>query len=338
MKAVIYSRYGRPEVLRLAEIDRPAVGDDAVLVRVRATEVTAADWRMRASDFPGALWLPGRLMAGLLRPRKPVLGTDFAGEVAEVGARVTRFRPGDRVFGFCGAGGYAEFVAIAETGCIAGIPQGLGFEEAAALPFGALTALVFLRDFAGLAPGQQVLVTGASGGVGVYAVQIARALGAEVTAAASAANLELLRSLGAHRALDYRAEDIAPEGAGYDLILDCVGALGFARARRALNPEGQFLPLEFGGREMLQALGARLRGGPRIRLAVSGDRQEDLETLAAMVGEGKLRPVIDRSYPLARIAEAHAYVQGRHRKGSVVVTIDDRADEAMEHGVPGAAS
>ncbi|MDH3263082.1 MAG: NAD(P)-dependent alcohol dehydrogenase [Paracoccaceae bacterium] len=322
MKAVIHTRYGGPEVLGLAEIERPIVADDGVLVRVRATEVTAADWRMRAAAFPGALWLPGRLMAGLIRPKKPVLGTDFAGEVAEVGARVARFRPGDRIFGFSGAGAYAEFLAIPEAGCIAAIPQGLGFEEAAALPFGALTALVFLRDFAGLEPGQRVLVTGASGGVGVYAVQIARALGAEVTAAASAANLELLRSLGATHALDYRAEDIAPAGAGYDLIFDTVGALSFPKARRALKPAGLFLPLEFAGREMLQALWAKLRGGPRIRLAISGDTQEDLETLAAMIGEGKLRPVIDRRYPLERIAEAHAYVQGRHRKGSVIVTID----------------
>lgn len=322
MKAVIRTSYGGPEVLRAAEIDRPAIGDDDVLVRVRATEVTAADWRMRASDFPGALWLPGRLIAGLFRPKEQVLGSDFAGEVAAVGARVARFRPGDRVFGFSGAGAYAEFLAIPEAGCIAGIPAGLGFADAAALPFGGLTALVFLRDFAGLQPGQRVLVTGASGGVGVYAVQIARALGAEVAAAASAANLGLVVSLGAHRALDYRAEDIAPAGAGYDLILDCVGALGFARARRALKPDGLFLPLEFAGREMLQALWARLRGGQRIRLAVSGDTREDLETLAAMVAEGKLRPVIDRSYPLARIAEAHGYVEGRHRRGSVVVSID----------------
>lgn len=321
MKAVINTRYGGPDVLRLAEIDRPDVAGDTVLVRVRATQVTAADWRMRASAFPGVLWLPGRLMAGLFRPRKTVLGTDFAGEVAEIGARVTRFAPGDRVFGFSGAGGYAECLAIPQTGCIARIPEGLGFEEAAALPFGALTALVFLRDFGELQPGQRVLVTGASGGIGVYAVQIARALGAEVTAAASAANLELVRGLGASRALDYRAEDIAPAGAGYDLIFDCVGALSFPKARRALKPRGLFLPLEFAGREMLQALRARLAGGPRIRLAVSGDTQEDLDALAAMVGEGKLRPVIDRSYPLERIAEAHAYVQGRHRKGSVVVTL-----------------
>jgi NADPH:quinone reductase-like Zn-dependent oxidoreductase len=321
MEAAIYTRYGGPEVLRTAQTGRPAVGDDTVLIRVRASQVTAADWRMRASAFPGALWLPGRLHAGLFRPKRPILGTDFAGEVAEVGARVTRFRPGDRVFGFSGSGAHAEFLAIAESGCIGGIPASLGFEEAAALPFGALAALVFLRDFGGLKPGQRVLVTGGSGGVGVYAVQIARALGAEVTAAASAANLDLLRSLGAARALDYRAEDIAPAGAGYDLIFDTVGALGFARARRALKPDGLFLPLEFAGREMLQALWARLRGGPRIRLAINGDTPEDLKTLAAMVEAGELRPVIDRSYPLERIAEAHAYVQGRHRKGSVVITI-----------------
>ncbi|MCB2116454.1 MAG: NAD(P)-dependent alcohol dehydrogenase [Rhodobacteraceae bacterium] len=321
MKAAVYERYGGPEVVRLAEIDRPAPAPGEVLVRVRATSVTTADWRMRAAAYPGILWLPGRLMTGLTRPKNPVLGLEFAGEVAGLGEGAQAPAPGTRVFGFSGKGAHAEYLVMPATGPVVETPAGLSDEEAAALPFGALSALVFLRDFAKVRPGQSVAVVGASGGVGIYAVQIARALGATVTGIASGTNRDLVLELGAEHFVDYRAEDFTDSLARYDLVFDAVGAVDFARARRVLTPGGLFLPLNFGFREMMQALWAKIAGGPRLKIATSGDSAADLEVLKAMVAEGKLRPVIERTYPLERIAEAHAHVEARHRKGAVILTV-----------------
>ncbi len=326
MKAVVYDRYGPPEVLRQSEVAKPTIGESYILVRVRASAVTTADWRIRAAAFPGVLWLPGRLMFGLFRPRNRVLGTDFAGEVVETGPSVTRFRPGDRVFGFAGKGAHAEFVAVPETGAVVATPEALSDEEAAALPFGGLSALVFLRDFAGLKAGQRVAIVGASGNVGSYAVQIAKALGAEVTGVASGRNAELVRSLGADRFVDYTRDDVTAEDSRYDVIFDTVGATDFVRARRALTPNGLFLPLNFGLREMLQALRSKIFGGPRVVTAVSGDTWEDLESLVAMVSEGALRPVVDSHYPLERITDAYRRVEGRHRRGAVVLSNAESPD------------
>jgi NADPH:quinone reductase-like Zn-dependent oxidoreductase len=321
MQAATYRAYGPPEVLRIKEVPPPPMADDTVRVRVHASSVTTADWRLRAAAFPGITWLPGRLMFGVLRPRRPILGGDFAGEVEAVGAAVTRFRPGDRVFGFSGFGAHAELVALPETAAIAPIPAGLGFEEAAAVPFGALAALVFLRDFARLVPGDRLLVIGASGGVGCYAVQIGRHLGAEVTGVASAGNLDLVAGLGADHVIDYRAADPFAPGRQYEVVLDTVGATTFARARAALTPLGRFVPLNFGLGEIAQSLATAARGGQRVVIGVNKDTRADMEAIAGLLGSGALRPVIDRRYPLAQIAEAHRYVEGRHRRGSVVLTI-----------------
>lgn len=321
MKAVVYREYGPPDVVRLEEVERPAAGDGQVLVRVHATSVTTADWRLRASAFPGITWLPGRLMFGLVRPRRPVLGTEFAGRVEAVGRGVARFAAGDRVFGVSGFGAHAEFVAVPEAGAIAAMPEELGFEQAAGVPFGSLAALVFLRDFGRLQPGQRVLVVGASGGVGVYAVQLARHLGAKVTGVASTGNLELVRELGAAHVVDYTAEPIARPGDGYDLIVDTVGATTYPQCREALAPEGRFVPLNFGLGELMQAAGARLSGRRRVVIGINEDRREDLEFIRDRLAAGEIRPVIDRTYPLDRIAEAYAYVEDRHRRGGVVVTV-----------------
>lgn len=321
MKAIVQQSYGGPEVLSMQDVPVPQIGENDILVKVHASSVTTADWRIRASAFPKALWLPGRLMMGLFRPRNPVPGGEFAGRVVEVGAKVTRFQPGDAVFGFSGHSANAEYLAISETACGAPCPPGLSFAEAAALPFGGLAALVFLRDYAALKPGQKVLVVGATGGVGSYAVQIAKALGAEVTAICSAENAWLARDLGAAQVLDYRTEDPAHLGKRFDLVFDTVGAMDMPAARRVLKDSGLFLPLNFSLPEMLHALRARLFGGPALRLAVNGDRTEDLDALSALVWEGHLRPVIDRMYPLSDVAEAHAYVEGRHRKGAVILTV-----------------
>lgn len=326
MKAVVYRNYGPAEVLKLEEVERPAPGEGDVLVRVDATSVTTADWRLRASAFPGITWLPGRLMVGLVRPKKPILGGEFAGRVEAVGSAVTRFNPGDAVFGFSGFGAHAEFVAVPEASAIVAMQDGLGFEEAASMPFGALAALVFLRDFGRLQSGQRVLIVGATGGVGVHAVQLARYLGAEVTGVASTNNLDLVRELGATHVVDYTREPITDGSRRFDLIVDTVGATTYPECRAALAPAGRFVPLNFGLRDLVHAAGARLAGHRRVVIGVNQDRREDLEFIRDRLASGDIRPVIDRSYPLERIADAYRYVEGRHRRGSVVVTV--AAEEA----------
>ena len=323
MKAMTYQRYGGPDVVAPCDLPRPEAGAGEVLVRVAAAGITTADWRLRGSVFPGGLWLAGRLMTGLLRPRKPVLGGDFAGVVEAIGPGVTRFAPGARVFGFSGSGAHAEFLTISAEGAIATIPGGLSDQEAAALPFGALCALDFLRDVAGVQPGQRVLVVGASGGVGGYAVQIARWLGAEVTGVASGENAGFVRGLGATDVVDYRAEDVTRREAAFDLLFDTVGALDFRSATRVLASSGLFLPLNFGLGDVPRAIcsGLGLGRGPRMKLHVNGDSREGMETLAQLVVEGHLRPLIDRVYPFDQIRAGYAHVEGRHRRGAVVLDV-----------------
>ncbi|MGV6811754.1 MAG: NAD(P)-dependent alcohol dehydrogenase [Brevirhabdus sp.] len=321
MKAVTYDQYGESDVLNLETLPRPEPGPGEILVRVRASSVTTADWRLRASAFPGILWLPGRLMTGLCRPKNRVLGVEFAGDVAEVGKDVTDFNPGDAVHGFSGHGAHAEYLVIKADGPVVRTPDRLRREEAAVLAFGAVSALVFLRDQAKLQPGQSVLIVGGSGGVGVYAIQIAKAMGARVTAVASGENQGLMRDLGADHVVDYHRDEVAPAGACYDLIFDTVGVVDFPRARAAMCTGGLFLPLNFGGREILRALWPFGRKGRRIKLAVSGDTKADLLALNEMIWEGQVRPVIDRVFPLTQVRAAHDYVEARHRKGSVVLGI-----------------
>ncbi|MFT7594873.1 MAG: NADPH:quinone reductase-like Zn-dependent oxidoreductase [Paracoccaceae bacterium] len=322
MKAAWYDRYGDADVLDIRDVAMPKIADDQILIKLQSSSVTTADWRLRASAFPGAFWLPGRLMFGLFAPRTHVLGGDFAGRVVAVGKDVTRFATGDSVFGFSTLGAHAEYLAVGEGSAVAAIPANLSFDQAAAVPFGGLSALVFLRDFAGLKPGQKVLINGASGGVGVFAVQVAKALGAEVTGISSAANLELVRSLGADHVIDHVVGDPDGETARYDVILDTIGTLDFAGVKQRLTAAGVFVPLNFGLRELWQSLMTSLRGGKRVVVGVSGDTQQDLLRLSDLLARGDIRPVIDGCYPLDRIAEAHRRVEGRHKTGAVVVTIE----------------
>ena len=319
MKAAVYHRYGSPATVQITDVPTPAPGPDEVLVRVTASTVTTADWRLRASAFPGILWLPGRLMTGLFKPKNPILGMEFAGDVVAIGANVSRFHVGQRVFGFSGGGAHAEYVRLSQDAAMIETPAGLSDAEAAALPFGALCALSFLRDIARLQAGQHVLILGGSGGVGVYAVQVAKALGAKVTAVASGARAELLRSLGADHVMDYRRDD--PEQATnlYDVVFDTVGATRYPRMIRALKRRGLFLPLNFGARELWHMVFAALIRGPRLRLHVNADSAEALTDVSKMISEGRLRPVVDRRYAFDTIRDAHAYVEARHRKGAVVI-------------------
>jgi NADPH:quinone reductase-like Zn-dependent oxidoreductase len=324
MQACIYEAYGPADVVRVANFDKPAIEADEVLVRVRAASVTTADWRFRASVFPAAFWLPGRLMLGLFRPRNAILGMDFAGVVEAIGPGVTRFRAGDQVFGSTDAfrrGAHAEYVAIRESDPVVHKPPQLTDEGAAAIPFGGNCALAFLRDVGRLEAGQRVLVVGASGGVGVWAVQIARTLGAEVTGVCSAGNVELVRSLGAHHVVDYGARGVLPEGETYDLIFDTVGATSFAACKRALSDRGTFIPLSGGLREMLQAVTSRL-SKKRVKTTVSTNTREGLQEILAMIESGAVRPVVDRVFSMDQIAEAHRRVESRHKRGSVIVSMD----------------
>lgn len=321
MKAAINSKYGAPEVVQIKDIPRPEIGAADMLVQVHAAAITTADWRIRAAAFPPYAWLIGRLMFGLRKPRRKVLGTDFSGIVSAVGDKVGLYKVGDAVFGFSGHGAHAEYLAIPEDGALTVKPDNLSHINAAAVPFGAMCALVFLRDFAKLRPGQKVLVNGASGGIGVFAVQLAKYFGAHVTGVCSSANQALVASLGADRVIDYTAEDVAQGSAKYDLILDPIGALPFRKSKRMLTRSGIYLPIEFNSREIFQALRTKITGGRRVVIGISGDSHADMELLAGLLKDGHIRAVVDGVFPLEDIVAGHRRVDSRHKRGSVVVSV-----------------
>lgn len=322
MKAAIYETYGDVDVLQVTDVDRPRIEDDQVLVKTIATSVSTADWRLRASAFPGIMWLPGRLIMGVFAPRNRVLGHAFAGRVVEVGSKVTDFEIGDEVFGSASRA-HAEYIAVSECGAITHKPAGIGFDEAASVPWGALSAIVFLRDVAKVEPGHKVLIGGASGGVGVFLVQLARLMGAEVTAVAGAGKAHLMRELGADHVIDYAREDFTARGPVYDRVIDAAGTMRVSRALQALKPNGVFVPLEMDLPEMLAALWAKVTGSKRLALAISSATHDDMHQIASLMRSGKLRGVIDNHYTLDEIAAAHERVTGRHKTGAVIVTLPD---------------
>jgi NADPH:quinone reductase-like Zn-dependent oxidoreductase len=325
MKAIVYTEYGPADVLHLQEVEKPAPKDHEVLIKVHAATVTTGDCNVRGFTFvpPGFGPLP-RLMFGLKKPKIAILGTELAGEVEAIGEAVTMFKKGDQVFGIGSDrfGAYAEYACRPEKGALAIKPANLTYEEAAALPFGAGTALYFLRDMAKIKRGQKVLVNGASGGVGVYAVQLARHYGAEVTGVCSTANVELVKSLGADKVIDYTREDFTQNGETYDVIVDIVvGKTSFSRYKNSLKPKGLYLAVAGGLQEGVQMLWTSITGGKKVIFVSSTERKEDLVFLKDLVEAGKLKPVIDRRYPLEQTAEAHRYVDTGHKKGSVVITV-----------------
>jgi NADPH:quinone reductase-like Zn-dependent oxidoreductase len=315
MRAAVYDRYGPPEVVRIAEVEKPAPKANEVLVRVFAATVCAADWRFRKAD-PFIV----RLMK---RPR--ILGIEFAGRVEAVGADVTRFAPGDDVFGASGFkfGAHAEFICVPQDGMVEKKPANMSHEEAAAVMFGAISALHFLRK-ADIRPGQNVLVYGASGSVGVFAVQLAKHFGARVTGVCSTANLDLVRSLGADAVIDYTREDFSADGPIYDAIIDTVGKSGFKRANRALKRGGAFLEVLFSGATPAW-MWAGLTGRAKVVGGVAEAQSGDQMMLKQLIEAGKLRTVIDRRYPLEQIAEAHRLAESGRKKGHVVVLIGPQA-------------
>ena len=324
MKAIVYTKYGSPDVLHLEEVKKPVPRDNEVLIKVHATSVTAGDCNARGFVFvPPGFGFVSRLAFGLRKPRQPILGVELSGEIVDVGIDVRLFKKGDQVFGISVKyGAYAEFICMAEDACLAMKPANLTFEEAASIPFGANTALYFLRDMAKLQSGQKVLIIGASGATGVYAVQLAKYYGAQVTGVCSTGNLELVRSIGADHAIDYTKEDFTRNGQTYDVILDMVpGNTSFARYKASLKPNGLYLAGAGGVEVLAQMAWTALTGGKKVIAGGAPDRVEDLVFLKELLEAGKLKPVIDRRYPLEQIVEAHRYVDTGRKKGSVIITV-----------------
>lgn len=323
MKAAIYHRYGPPSVVAMAEVPKPVAKQNEVLIRIRATTVTSGDWRARSLRLPPGFGFMGRLVFGVFGPRQPILGTELAGVVEAVGQAVTRFKVGDEVFAFPGAkyGSHAEYRTMAEDGLIALKPANLSFEEAAALSFGGTTVLRPLRDKLGIKPGDRVLVVGASGGVGTAAVQIAKYLGADVTGVCSTVNVDLVRSIGADRVIDYSKDDFVQSGDSWDVIVDTTGSAPFARCEPVLRPGGRLLIILGSFADAVGIGRPSKASGKTVIAEVSKILVEDLRDLAELARIGAYMPVIDRSYPLALAAEAHAYVDTGRKRGNVVLSV-----------------
>ncbi len=320
MKAFVYTKYGSPDVLQLQEVEKPTPKDDEVLIRVQAVSINAYDWHFLSADI-----FLIRMVGGFMRPKNPILGADIAGRVEAVGSAVKQFQPGDEVFGDIGGGGLAEYVCAREN-LLVRKPTRMTFEEAAAAPMSALTALQGLRDEGQIQPGQKVLINGASGGVGTFAVQLAKAFGAEVTAVCSTRNLDTARSIGADHVIDYTQEDFTKGQQRYDLIFAANGYHPISAYQRALTPKGIYVMAggKFGqlfeallmGRWMSKA------GGQKMGPLSAKTKQSDLVTIKEFLEAGKIRPVIDRRYPFSAVPEAFRYFGEGHARGKVVITFD----------------
>lgn len=322
MKAIIYRKYGSADVLEFKEVDKPVPKDDEVLIEVRAAALNRGDWRMmRGKPFIA------RMAGGLFKPRNPILGADVAGKIDAVGRSVRRFKPGDEVFGditFLGSGAFAEYTVSRESFLVKK-PAGLTFEQAAAVPMAAVTALQGLRDMGRIQPGQKVLIHGASGGVGTFAVQLAKIFGAEVTAVCGTGSVELARSLGADRILDYTRDDFAAEDKRYNLILAVNGDRRLSEYKRVLSAAGIYVAAGGSNRQIFQAmilgLLKSIGGRKKMGMLAAKSKAADLEIIKGFLEAGKIKPVIDRVYPLSEAAEAMRYLDAGHVKGKIVLTV-----------------
>lgn len=322
MKAIVYTEYGSPDVLQLKEVAKPTPKDNEVLIKVYAVSVNAADLHLLRAD-PFLI----RLSYGLLKPKNEILGSDIAGRVEAVGGNVKQFKPGDDVFGDisgCGRGGFAEYVCALENVLVLK-PANISFEEAAAVPMAAVTALQGFRNNRQIQPGQKVLINGASGGVGTFAVQIAKSFGAEVTAVCSTRNLDKMRSIGADRVIDYTQEDFTQNGHRYDFILAANGYHSISDYKRVLTPEGTYVMTGGSMAQIFQAMllgpWMSMTGSQKMGNGGAGPNQKDLAFMKELLEAGKVKPVIDRRYPLSETAEAIRYLEEGHAQGKVVITV-----------------
>ncbi|NOQ95844.1 MAG: zinc-binding dehydrogenase [Desulfobacterales bacterium] len=331
MKAIVYTEYGPPEVLQLKEVEKPTPKDNEVLIRVYATSVNYGDVMARNMrnisprnfNMPFPLWLPTRIMFGFRKPRIRTLGSELAGEIESVGKDVKLFREGDQVFGYRGMsmGANADYLCMPEDGCVAIKPANMTYEEAAAVPYGAMMALSLLRKV-DIQSGQKVLINGASGGIGSAAVQLAKSLfGANVTGVCSTPRLELVKSLGADRVIDYTREDFTESGETYDLIFDILGKSSFSRCKGSLKQNGRYLLASFKMGHLAHMLWTRIIGSRKVICAMASDRKEDLVRVKELIEAGKIKAVIDRRFPLEQTADAHRYVETGHKKGHVVIRV-----------------
>ena len=337
MKAIVYTKYGPPDVLQLKEVEKPTPKDNEILIRIYATPVNYGDITARnfsnisPSEFnmPMPLWLPARMMFGFRKPRRGILGSEFAGEIEAIGKDVKLFREGDQVFGYLGQsmGANAEYLCMREEGMVGIKPANMTHEEAACVPYGGIMALSLLKKVT-ILPGQKVLVNGASGGIGSAAVQIAKVFGAKVAGVCSTPRLEYVRSLGADQVIDYTKEDFTENNEKYDLIFDILGRSSFSRCKSSLTQNGRYLLASFKMRELFQMLRTSIAGSKKVICALASEKSEDLIYLKELVEAGKVKSIIDRCYPLEQTAEAHRYVETGQKKGNVVITL------GSEHHVP----
>jgi NADPH:quinone reductase-like Zn-dependent oxidoreductase len=323
MKAIVCKEYGSPDVLQIKEIEKPIPKDDEVLVKIHSTTVTSGDVRIRKAD-PFAV----RFLFGFLRPKKnTILGSDLAGEIEAVGKNVKLFKEGDQIFAGTGVSlsSNAEYICLPEEGAVATKPANMTYEEASAIPFGATTSLIFLRDKANIQSGQEVLIIGASGGLGTAAVQLAKYFGAEVTGVCSTTNLELVKSLGADKVIDYTKEDFTKSGQSYDIVFDTIGKSAFSDCLKSLKQNGIYLrAVHMDISSILRGLWTSITSTKKVIGAIAIPCKENMFFLKKLIEAGKMKSVIDRCYPLEQIAEAHRYVEKGHKKGNVIITVTEK--------------
>ena len=331
MKAIVYTEYGTPEVLRLQEVQKPAPKDNEILIRIHATSVNTGDlWARNFREItphkftmPFLFWLPARLYFGFTKPKRNILGNEFAGEIEAIGKNVTLFKKGDQVFGYRGQsmGAYAEYLCIRENGLVAIKPANMTYEEAAAVPGGGITALNLLRKVH-IQRGQRVLINGASGSIGSAAVQLAKYFGAEVTGVCGTPRLEFVKALGADKVIDYTREDFTKNGETYDLIFDILGKSSFSSCQNSLKGNGIYLLASFKMKQLFQMLWTSITGGKKVICALSSESPKDLVFIKRLIEEGKIISLVDKRFPLEKSADAHRYVEKGYKTGSVTITVE----------------
>lgn len=332
MKATVFTQYGPPEVLRLTEVPKPVPGDRDILIKVHATPVSFGDVLVRnfkavtpkKFHMPYLFWLIGKFYFGFSRPRITTPGSEFSGVVESVGKNVTRFREGDAVFGYCGArmGAYAEYLCMPESGVVSLKPENMIHEEAAAVPYGAIMALNVIRK-ANISPGQQVLVNGASGGIGPAVVQLARYHGAVVTGVCGTPRMDYVKSLGADKVIDYKNTDFTKNGETYDFIIDILGKRSFSQCKHSLKDRGRLILISFKMKQVFRMLLTSLAGSKKVVCILSTEKAEDLDYIKTLIGQGNFGAFIDQCFPLEQAAGAHAYAESGNKTGSVVITVQE---------------